>query len=360
MRIRTSAAVLVIVALAGCDQMPAGWDLVDGFVAPDASWWGRHGPTPCDVIRTQSEVRTRLREAGWDEVLADDFEGYGEDDWSAGSKYHGGGPTKLGTRWFGFWTGCEGPCTGEEGVRILTEPGPDGRATRVLHQQPAPPGPTAHTRSSLVVSAQIGIADFVLEVDRRTTKQLRPHAPNNWETAWLVFRYLQSERPRDALADPEGICSHQRGYYFVTKPGVDGGDHWELGKMGSGYEVGGVASGGCQRFLASGYGPVDDGRWQRQCIAAVGNRFAAWVDGARVVAASDRSTVFGDTDDRGPRYVPCPPDRDADARCLAPQSGEVPGGEPLWTTGAIGLYNEDAHVDFDNLRVWGRLEQPQP
>jgi len=355
---RASLAVLAALLLVGCPRIPSDWALVESFVADDTAWWGKRGATPCDVIGGDVEVQAKLTDAGWSEILTDDFEGYGEDDWSADAQYHGGGPQKLGTRWYASWTGCNGPCGPDEGIRVRTEDGPDGRPNRVLHQQPAPPGDDAGTRSSLLVSAQIGIADFVLEVDRRTAAQLRPHAPNNWETAWMIFRYLQVDRPRDGLADPTGLCSHQHGYYFASKTGAGGADHWELGKMGPGYQVGGASSGGCQRFLAGGYGPRDDGRWQRHCIAAVGNRFAAWVDGVRVVRASDTATVFADSDDRSSRWVPCPPNRDADSRCVAPQSGEVPGGEPLWTTGAIGLYNEDAHVDFDNVRVWGRTEQP--
>jgi len=83
-----------------------------------------------------------------------------------------------------------------------------------------------------------------------------------------------------------------------------------------------------------------------------------WVDGDRL-AHGDES-VFADSDDRTTRHLPCPPEAAGDPRCAAPHGGAFPGGEELYGSGAVGLYNEDAHVDFDNVSVWARLRATAP
>ena len=93
-------------------------------------------------------------------------------------------------------------------------------------------------------------------------------------------------------------------YYVALKP-----NGWELGKADPAYP-------GAQRFLATGSSvkfPV--GTWNSVKVRQVGNRMSVWANGQLL-------TTFTDT-------------------------------ERPYTSGAIGLYNEDAKTFFDNVRVAG-------
>lgn len=92
-----------------------------------------------------------------------------------------------------------------------------------------------------------------------------------------------------------------RFYYFVPKP-----NGWELGKEDPAYP-------GAQRFLATGQQPFATGRWYDVQVRHVGNTITVWVDGQQLV-------TFTDT-------------------------------ERPYASGSVGLYNEDAHVHFDDVHV---------
>lgn len=91
-------------------------------------------------------------------------------------------------------------------------------------------------------------------------------------------------------------------YYFIPKA-----HGWELGKSDPAYPGG-------QRFLATGVTPSFSlGRWHSVRVRQVGNTMSVWVDGAMV-------TTF--TDNERPYF-----------------------------SGQLGLYSEDARVQFDNVRA---------
>jgi hypothetical protein len=107
-------------------------------------------------------------------------------------------------------------------------------------------------------------------------------SPNAWEVAWILWNYQDD--------------SH---FYYFTLKGIG----WELGKRDPRY------SGG-QRFLATGATPaLSIGQWYRFDVAVIGSQMMLSIDGSPVA-------IFCDTE------------------------------APLYTSGRIGLYTEDADVRF--------------
>ncbi|RLV08272.1 calcium-binding protein [Streptomyces griseocarneus] len=98
-----------------------------------------------------------------------------------------------------------------------------------------------------------------------------------------------------AYTDPEHF------YYITLKP-----NGWELGKRDPAYPGG-------QRFLATGPGEFPIGHWSQVRVAQQGARMEVSVDGKGLVAYEDR--------------------------------------ERPYTSGSVGVYTEDAKVEFSNLSV---------
>jgi hypothetical protein len=91
-------------------------------------------------------------------------------------------------------------------------------------------------------------------------------------------------------------------YYFVPKP-----NGWELGKEDPAYP-------GAQRFLATGSSPTFPvGGTYTVRVRQVGSTMTVWVNGSQVTSFTDNERPYG--------------------------------------SGAVGLYNEDAHVHFDEVTV---------
>lgn len=145
----------------------------------------------------------------------------------------------------------------------------------------------AETRGAMVTTRKT-YNNFVLDVDVRTVKQLRTgSAPNTWEVAWVVWHVMDSSLTETF-------------YYFVLK--TNGA---EFGKLENGR----------QYELVTPTSPrVKLGSWSHWTVSVHGNRFIVWVDGVQVIDYTDTSAT------------PLP-------------------------SGKIGLYTEDAHVQFDNVRV---------
>src|SRR2546428_3326766 len=131
-------------------------------------------------------------------------------------------------------------------------------------------------------------SDQIIELDVRTVEQLRQgSAPNPWEVAWLAFR-----------------AANDSFYYFILKPnGI------ELGKAID------SATLNKQVFLVTADSPkLKIGQWNHWKIQIQGTRITVWIDGIQVADYVDSK-------------------------------------EPLLQSGAVGLYTEDAYVQFDNVRV---------
>lgn len=125
------------------------------------------------------------------------------------------------------------------------------------------------------------------EVYTKTVEQLRSEDPYPWEVSWVIWNYTDNEHF----------------YYFIPKP-----NGWELGKRDPDYPGG-------QRFLSTGAEPV----------FPIGNEYAV--------------SVEQDKDHTITVYV--------DGVLITTFKDE----ESPYSSGRIGLYNEDAHVHFDDASV---------
>lgn len=164
-----------------------------------------------------------------------------------------------------------------------------GSAGRALRLRPAAAVAPDVTHAALVIT-RTAYADGSLVADVRTVSQLRAGGqPNPWETAWVVFRYVDDEHF----------------YYLALKT-----NGWELGKRDPAYPGG-------QRFLATGSTPVfSPGVWSRVRVDMNAASLSVEVDGATLANTVDAE-------------------------------------RPL-LTGAVGMYTEDAAVEFDSISFFGR------
>jgi hypothetical protein len=150
-----------------------------------------------------------------------------------------------------------------------------------------PPASPSQSASSLVLS-RLAWSDLSLSFDTTTLSQLRQPAPNPWEVAWVFFRY--------------GDLAHY--YWLALKP-----NGWELGKKDGGPTDGSAP----QIFLATGSEPVFPiGRRYHVQVSMIAGTVSVTVDGVPLFTYSDPS--------------PLP-------------------------SGAIGLYEEDSRVAFDDVRA---------
>ena len=175
---------------------------------------------------------------------------------------------------------------GYGGVGIGARP----TGTKYHYQKPMAATAPGETHASMIVSTK-RFAGVDMTLRQKTVRQLRTGSEQNpWEVAWVVWGY------RDDL----------HFYYFIFKTnGI------ELGKVHPGYP-------GAQRYLYTSSRPrMTIGRWNTIRVRQVGTTIDVWVDGVRVV------------------------------RGLVDSPG--PAGDQPYTTGKIGMYNEDAYVRFDDL-----------
>lgn len=199
-----------------------------------------------------------------------------------------------------------------------------GQRGRVIQLRPAvDPGPSG-TLSTFVTSQQVTQGDVEISLELRTLSQhatsRRPaEVPNPWETGW-VMRNRTSEPGQGEQGT--GIPSEniERSYYFALKT-----DGWELGKLDQGVFV----NTGGQRYLATGTDvtfPVGY-TWHDVVIVQQLDTITVTVDGNQLVQFTD---------------------------------GPGSGGSPAWSahpdqevyrSGSVGLYTEDARVQFDDVAV---------
>jgi hypothetical protein len=143
------------------------------------------------------------------------------------------------------------------------------------------------THASLIVGPYFS-SPFTYELEVLTTDQLRENTlPNPWEVAWIVWAYTDNDHF----------------YYFIPKP-----NGWELGKRDPAYPGG-------QRFLATG----------SDYLYPIGQEYHVVVthdtlDAMAVSVNGIELVSFTDTEDP-------------------------------YDSGRIGLYTEDATVEFDDVFV---------
>ncbi len=150
--------------------------------------------------------------------------------------------------------------TGYGCVRILNDNG-----NNVLEMQPQSVTSPADTSAPLVVGPSFE-APFTYRGQIATTAQLRQNsAPNEWETAWIVWNYTDN----------------QHFYYFIPKE-----NGWELGKEDPAYP-------GAQRFLATGTTPTfaltDIKNFE---VTQVGTTMTVSINGNRIVEFTDNERPY--------------------------------------------------------------------
>jgi hypothetical protein len=146
----------------------------------------------------------------------------------------------------------------------------------------------SQSHSSLALGPSFSNA-LTLSVGLNTVTQLRQGSlPNAWEVGWVIWHYTDN--------------SHF--YYFIAKP-----NGWELGKEDPAYS-------GSQRFLATGSSPTFSiGTWHNiTIIETTQNTITVYADGNLI-------TTFTDM-------------------------------ERPYTSGRIGLYDEESHVQFQNVSAY--------
>jgi hypothetical protein len=148
------------------------------------------------------------------------------------------------------------------------------------------------TFANLVTTTR-NFSNFNMSLDVNTVKQQRDNpSPNAWETAWVLFRYTDDFHYYWFVQKPTGIDLGKKDCDTCTDP-FDG-----------------------QEFLYTDEIPaLKLGEWSKWRISAIGNNITVSLNGTELVD-------FTDID-------------------MSPQLG----------SGSIGLYDEDAAVAFDNVRI---------
>ena len=153
------------------------------------------------------------------------------------------------------------------------------------------PATGGQTHAALVTSQKVLTAPCTtINARLRTATQLRTGAtPNPWETAWLVWDFVDNDHFTYLAAKPNG---------------------WELGKRDPAYPGG-------QRFLATG-----------PTTTAIGS----WVNTTVVRKAGTNSATLT-------------------VSLNGKQVGTVTDMERPYTSGKLGMYTEDAQAEFDTIKT---------
>ena len=162
----------------------------------------------------------------------------------------------------------------------------------VFYEKPKTSTNSNETHSALTLTTQL-YEDLEMQIKVKTSQQLRQNStPNPWEVAWIIWRYQDD-------------WHH---YYFILKPnGV------ELGKKQNDNHA------EAQIFLYTANEPkLKINEWNSWYLKMSGNHIEIWLEMA---------------DDSWQRVV------------------NYYDNEPIMGRGRIGLYTEDAHVQFDDVYI---------
>jgi F5/8 type C domain/3-keto-disaccharide hydrolase len=212
--------------------------------------------------------------------LYDDFEG-------SGTYTLEDGQTSPNGKWLDIYNGYGSSGVKDDGT---------GSGNKVFFMYPKTSTSLSQTQASLTISKQTW-SDFDSSIDVKTVKQLRQNnPPNEWETAWIFFRYTDTFHYYAFLIKPnEGIEFDKKDCNTCTDP-IQG-----------------------QQFLVTTASPtLKIGAWSNWKVSAIGNHFIITVDGNKVVDYIDQNM------------------------------------SPKLASGSIAMYNEDASAQFDNVYVTPR------
>jgi hypothetical protein len=199
---------------------------------------------------------------------------------------------------------------GQVGVRVPATP--SGGFARVFYEYPYLSTYTGSgTSASLVKTTTSYFADFDVTLSMRTVDQRKSTSVQVWETAWIMFRFNEAH----------GTNFHH--YYLALKTNGT----IELGRKDN------TTQAEEQTFLdTAGTYTYGLNAWIKVRIRAEGNHIQVWVNDVLKIDLVDDGTV-GTHIDSILGTIPT----------LAPSS--------YMYTGLIGLYNEDAEVEFSPMTI---------
>lgn len=151
------------------------------------------------------------------------------------------------------------------------------------------------THAALVTTTASYSGNLEVEARVRLLQQLRNTGPNPWESPWLLW---------NVTTDANGVVLSAN--YFALKT-----NGWELGL---------ITGNNGQVFLASGSTPIVSSTFKTVTIQQVGTTVSVWVAGKQV----DLNGAL---------------------------TGKTIISSQLYTSGKVGLYTEDAIVQFDDVLV---------
>jgi hypothetical protein len=176
----------------------------------------------------------------------------------------------------------------------------------------------SNTQASLVTTESPYFTDIDFTFYARTVAQKKSN-PNPWETWWIMFRY------NEAGNAPNDVGSRYHHYYLAGKTN----SMLELGKKDN------TAQAEEQYFLSTG-APFSYhiNEWNKVRIKitgdnTTGNHITVWVDDIQKIDVVDNGSHG--------------------AQARAPNTPPVPS--TYLNSGLIGMYNEDAEVEFGPLTI---------
>ena len=147
------------------------------------------------------------------------------------------------------------------------------------------------THASLVTTTK-NYSNFDMTLDMNTVKQLRQNSrPNPWEAAWILWHYTDDFHTYAFYLKPTGFQIEKK----------DNNNRNDLAEI----------------YLLDGDTPkLKMGQWAKVRISMVGTHIKVWVNGVNIADFYDK----------------------------------IPNS-PQMSYGAMGLYNEDSYVRFDNVYI---------
>jgi Domain of Unknown Function (DUF1080) len=178
--------------------------------------------------------------------------------------------------------------TGFGSVGVQQDP---NTGNQYFFEQPKAATSKNDTRASMVLTTQ-QYSDFEMDLDMKTVAQLRKNsAPNTWETAWVFWHYTDEFHYYALTLKTDGL-------QIEKKDNNNRDDSAEI-------------------YLKFSNTPkLKFNKWINIKLNVTGKHITLWADGKQVLGFTDESA-----------------------------------GSPVMSHGYIGLYNEDAKVNFDNVNI---------
>lgn len=171
------------------------------------------------------------------------------------------------------------------------------------------------THAGLSLSNQTFV-NIDASMDMRTKQQLRiGSTPNSWEVGWIMLKYVDNKHH----------------YYLALKSN----DQFEFGKKDNPV---GDNTPEDQIFLRTGSFNFDFNAWYKVEWDISGQTITIWVNGTKIVDNFVDNGVLGNHFDANGNFV----------------SANRPQTSILAGAGSIGMYNEDAESEYDNVIVNGQ------